>query len=146
MSPDVLSHGWYISGRFVCRTFCFFVSIETDKPTNIFGWFLKLSWAEEKGQESSGTGRGLRRVVEVNFWRSAKPVPQLFFKSANDLVVCNIADAQHWFVQLLHNLNHKCKARAQSACLNCRVNGIFFSAILFISQFLVLDSDCIYAI
>jgi hypothetical protein len=32
---------------------------------NIFGWFLRPSYAEENGQESSGTGRRLWRVAEL---------------------------------------------------------------------------------
>jgi hypothetical protein len=56
------------------------VCIETVNSKNIFGWFLKTSWAEEKGQERSWTGRRLQScgIAKVKFWRSAIAVPQHF--------------------------------------------------------------------
>jgi hypothetical protein len=40
-------------------------SIETDDSKIVFGWFLKTSWADEKGQESSWIGRRQQRVAEL---------------------------------------------------------------------------------
>jgi hypothetical protein len=54
-------------------------SRETDSSKNIFGWFLKPSWAEEKGLESSGTGRRLRKVAELR--KSNFEAPQLQFRN-----------------------------------------------------------------
>ncbi len=53
---------------------------------------LKTSWADEKGQESSWTGRKLWRVAELR--KSNFEVPQLFLvrNSAIILVVRNIAE------------------------------------------------------
>jgi hypothetical protein len=41
------------------------VSRETGSSKNIFGWFLKQSWDEEKVLESSGINRRLQRVAEL---------------------------------------------------------------------------------
>ncbi len=57
----------------------FFVSRETDSSVNIFGWFLNPSWAEEKGLESSGTGRRLLKVAELR--KSNFEGPQLQFRN-----------------------------------------------------------------
>jgi hypothetical protein len=68
----------------------FLVSRATDSSTNISGCFFKQSRAEEKGLESSGTGRRLRKVAELqksNF----EDLQSLFRNSAIDLVVRNIA-------------------------------------------------------
>ncbi len=64
----------------------------TDNSKNIFGWFLKPSWAEEKGLESSSTGRRLRRVTELRSLNFKGPQSQFrnFFFVRNyaiDLVI-----------------------------------------------------------
>jgi hypothetical protein len=77
---------------------------ETDRPKNIFGWFFKPSWAEEKRLESSRTSRGLRKVAEFrkSNWRSTIVVPELFLvrNSAIDFNVRNVAELRRWGLKL----------------------------------------------
>jgi hypothetical protein len=57
----------------------FLVSRETDSSKNIFGWFFKPSWAEEKGLERTGTGRRLLEVAELQ--KSNLEGPQSQFRN-----------------------------------------------------------------
>jgi hypothetical protein len=74
----------------------FFISRETDSSKNIFNWFLKPSWAEEKVPESCRIGRRLRIVAELRKSKFEGPQSQfrnfLVRNSAIDLVVRNIAE------------------------------------------------------
>jgi hypothetical protein len=57
----------------------FFVFHRNKRSKNIVGCFLKSSWAEKKGIESSKTGRRRHRVAEL--WKSNFKSPQSQFRN-----------------------------------------------------------------
>jgi hypothetical protein len=83
----------------------FLVSRETDSSKNVFGWFLKPCWAEEKGLQSGGTGRRMQRLAELRKSNFAGLQSQfcdffLFRNSAIDLVVRNISELRRCGLKL----------------------------------------------
>ncbi len=79
----------------------FLVSIETNDSINIFGLFLKPSWAEKKGLESSRACLRLRRVAELQKTIFEDPQSQFhnffspqFWNQCGCPQYCGIAEVQ----------------------------------------------------